>query len=128
MVLLEAGFSVNPVPVGKKATPEFLVKDGEVEFVVEVHAKQQNSETESELEAMRKKLRDERPAPGKITTHVASVHPWARPKKRGDSTTLNAISKICAIKGKEHQLRSDIPSIVWMDFQDLHSWDMALTV
>jgi hypothetical protein len=127
--LLEAGFSVNPVPTGKKATPEFLVKDGEVEFVVEVHAKQQNSETERELEAMRKKIRDERPAPGEIHTHVTHVHPWARPiqHKKGDSTTTNAISKICAIKGKEHQLRADMPSIVWMDFQDLHSWDMALT-
>jgi hypothetical protein len=127
--LLEAGFSVKPVPVGKKATPEFLVTDGSVEFVVEVHAKQQNSQTENELAAMRKTIREQKPTPGEIITHVTEVHPWARPKKekRGDSTTLNAISKICAIKGKEHQLRSDIPSIVWMDFQDLYSWDMALT-
>jgi hypothetical protein len=57
------------------------------------------------------------------------VHPWGRPvaEKRGDSTTKKAISKICAIKGKEHQLRSDIPSVIWMDFQDLHTWNMALT-
>jgi len=127
--LLEAGFSVNPVPTGKNATPEFLVKDGEVEFVVEVHAKQQNSETERELKAARKRIQEEEGKPGQITTHVTEVHPWARPvpHKKGDSTTTNAISKICSIKGKEHQLRADVPSIIWMDFQDLYSWDMGLT-
>jgi len=125
--LLEAGFSVSPVPVGKKATPEFSVKAGEVEFIVEVHAKQQNLDTERELEATRGTIRNQQRSPGEITTNVTVVHPWARATKKGDSTTLNAISKICAIKGTEHQLRSDLPSIVWMDFQDLYSWDMALS-
>jgi len=127
--LLEAGFSVQPVPTSKKATPEFLVKDGEAEFVVEVHAKQQNLDTEKELEVARKTIHEEKLSPGEIRTHVAYVHPWGRPRrhKKSDSTTTNAISKICSIKENEHQLRADIPSIVWMDFQDLHSSDMALT-
>ncbi len=128
--LLGAGFSVTPVaPTKKMATPEFEVRDGNDRFIVEVHAKQQNTKTEEDLERHRAAVAETHREPGRITTHVHVVHPWGRPSvnKPGDSTTKNAISKICAIKGSERQLRSDMSSIVWMDFQDLHTLDMALT-
>jgi hypothetical protein len=123
--LLKAGFSVTPLaPTNKKPTPEFVVSDGNDSFVVEVHAKQQNTDTEQELKTHREAVAKAPRNPGEITTHVHVVHPWGRPsaQRRGDSTTKKAISRICAIKGKEHQLRSDIPSVIWMDFQDLHTW------
>jgi hypothetical protein len=78
--LLGAGFSVSPVaPTNKKATPELMVSDGNDEFVVEVHAKQQNTETEQELKAHREAVAQTQRNPGEITTHFHVVHPWGRP-------------------------------------------------
>jgi hypothetical protein len=56
------------------------------------------------------------------------VRQSAKPGKPRDSTTTNAISRICAIKQEEEQFRSDLPAILCLDFQDLHTMDMSMTV
>ena len=127
--LLEAGYKVSPVVIkNSEPTPEFEISDGAYRAVVEVHAKQYNEDTEKGLQEHRKMIASQPSSPGvAVYTHV--VHPFGRPVpgKPGDSTATNAISRICAIKQKEHQLSDDKPSILWLDFQDLYSGDMALT-
>lgn len=126
--LLEAGYKVTPIAVNnQKPTPEFTISDGSNEAIVEVHAKQFDATTEKEVQQHRKTAAEEPKSPGvSIRTHV--VQPFGKPKvgKPGDSTTTNAISRICAIKQKEHQFPDNIPAILWLDFQDLYTWDMAL--
>ena len=127
--LLEAGFKVIPVSVESKPTPEFTISDGKCTALVEVHAKQFHTGTQKELEARQKWLSEQPAKPG-VTVHTYGVvHPFGRPEigKPGDSTTTNAISRICGIKQREHQLSDHSPSILWLDFQDLYSWDMAMS-
>lgn len=127
--LLEAGYKVSPVAIrNSKPTPEFEISDGGYSAVVEVHAKQYDEATEKGLQEHRKMLAAQPASPGvAVYTHVVQPFGNPVPGKLGDSTATNAISRICAIKQKEHQLSEDKPSILWLDFQDLYTWDMALT-
>ena len=128
-MLLEAGYKVAPVAAGNNGpTPEFEVSDGTSAALVEVHAKQFDAATEKGLQAHRKMISEQPPSPG-VTAYEHAVHPFGKPVvgKAGDSTVTNAISRICAIKQKEHQFREGTPSILWLDFQDLYNSDMALT-
>lgn len=125
--LLEAGYAVKPIPRSLKPTPEFEVTGGGKTFIVEVHSKQFDSNTEEGLRKFREQTAEEPQQPG-VTSHVHFTFPFGRPtpEKSGDSTTTNAISRLCAIKQREHQLSEEIPSILWLDFQDLYTWNMSL--
>jgi hypothetical protein len=127
--LLEAGYDVTPIaPNNREPTPEFEISDGQSRALVEVHAKQLDAGTEKNLQQYRKMIAEQPARPG-VAVYEHVIHPFGKPivGKPGDSTTTNAISRICAIKQKEHQLHDDISSILWLDFQDLHTGDMALT-
>jgi hypothetical protein len=128
--LLEAGYPVKPVPTNpRKATPDFAIEDGATTTLVEVHAKQFYAMTEKEFQKHRKWISEQPILPG-VTSYIHVLHPFggAVPGKPGDSTTTNAISRICAIKQEEEQFRSDLPAILWLDFQDLYTMDMSMTV
>lgn len=125
--LLEAGYAVKPIPPSSKPTPEFEVT-GEVKtFIVEVHSKQFDATTEESLHNYREQIAEEPRQPG-VTSHVHYTIPFGRPTpgKSGDSVTTNAISRLCAIKQREHQLSDEIPSVLWLDFQDLYTSNMSL--
>lgn len=127
--LLEAGYDVRSIRTdNKKPTPDFMISDGPNTVLVEVHAKQYDGATEKALEQHREMIAT-RPARPGVTVYQHNVFPFGKPAagKPGDSTTTNAISRICGIKPKEHQLSDDVPSILWLDFQDLYTGDMALT-
>jgi hypothetical protein len=126
--LLEAGYQVKPVPTEERPTPDFTITDGSTTVLVEVHAKQFDETTEKEFQEHRKWV-SEQPSPSGVTSYTHWVHPWGKPTpgKRGDSTTTNAISRICSIKKDEKQFVSGVPGILWMDFQDLYSLDMSMT-
>ncbi len=127
--LREAGYEVTPVRVLEKPTPDFMISDGKVSSVVEVHAKQFFEETEKQLLQHHKWVTEQPKSPGvAVYTHV--VHPFGKPipGKPGDTVTANAISRICAIKQREHQFPEDMSSILWLDFQDLFTWNMSMTV
>ncbi|WP_268627154.1 hypothetical protein [Paenibacillus alvei] len=115
--LLEAGFDVSDIPTQKKATPEFHCSSGNIEFLVEVHSKQMHGD---ETTALRKFNESKTERNFKACREIV-ITPFGK-AKQGESTTQNAISKLCSIKQKEHQLSESIPSIVWMDFQD-EIWD-----
>ena len=128
--MLEAGYRVTPVATTPQApTPDFAVEHGMTKTLVEVHAKQFYEMTEKEFHEHRKWLSEQPTIPG-VTSYVHVVHPFGKPVpgKTGDSTTTNAISRICGIKPQERQFQNDLPAILWLDFQDLYSMDMSMTV
>lgn len=113
--LLMAGVEVKPVPCQKGiGTPEFECSFNGNPFIVEVHSKQMNNE---ETRAYQEFKKEETTAPVRMHT----ITPFGKPdaNKPGDTVCLNAISKICAMKQRGHQLSKEIPSIIWLDYQVL---------
>ncbi|MFJ8415546.1 hypothetical protein ACQKNN_18255 [Bacillus paramycoides] len=119
--LLEAGIKVEPVPCQKGVgTPEFKCSFQGKTFIVEVHSKQMdNEEAKSYYEFKKNGLSNEA-----SFYNAHTVTPFGKPKKPEDTVGLNAISKICSIKQRGHQLSKEIPSIIWMDFQD-QTWSVV---
>ena len=127
--LLAADYAVTPVRVMAKPTPDFTISDGNFSSVVEVHAKQFFDKTDQELLQHNKWVSEQPKSPG-VSFYEHVVHPFGKPipGKPGDTVTANAISRICGIKQREHQFSNDMSSILWLDFQDLYTWNMSLTV
>jgi hypothetical protein len=134
--LLEAGFHVSPFAADASGPkPEFKVRLNDEEMVVEVHSKQYDAAMAREIEKFHAVSPKESSAPTtsdpkpKVEVRVLDVQPFGRPRpgKPHDTTTTNAISKICRIKADEHQLTEGMPSLLWLDFQDAQNLSMALT-
>lgn len=127
--LLGAGYAVTPVRVMAQPTPDFTISDGNSSSVVEVHAKQFFEETEKGLLRHDKWVSEQPRSPG-VSSYLRVIHPFGKPipGKPGDTVTANAISRICGIKPREHQFSNDMSSILWLDFQDLYTWNMSMTV
>jgi len=125
--LLEAGFSVEPIPCRDDSTPDFRVDAGDGPITVEVFAKHQDKEQDRLLEAINKP--GERLPDGverhvhtagsrSVTTTMAELAPAGRPDptKPFDSIQANFVSRVCAIKQAEHQLPQDEPALLIIDF------------
>ena len=125
--LLEAGFEVEPQQVGAERTPEFIIDKS---VVVEVHAKQQDGDQDQRDEAAQAELQAEAQQRASdmggaaVMSSAREVHPLGAPDpaKPGDTTTTNAISRVCGIKGNEGQLSDTMPSVLWLDFRSLSRW------
>ncbi len=120
--LLEAGIDVKQL---SKSGSDFLLEAGQEKALVEVHSKQL---TRSEAEGLEKfncgltqRNSQPRESPGWVVREHRTI-PFGQPRKN-ESITENAISKLAAIKDKEHQLSQDNTSILWLDFQD-QIWDL----
>lgn len=109
--LLDADINVFTIPTEKKPTPEFRCSIDNTDFLMEVHSKQMHGDESKALSSF-----NEKPSSGDIV-----VTPFGK-AKQDEATTQNAISKLCSIKQREHQLSGHNPSIMWMDFQD-ETWD-----
>lgn len=135
--LLEAGFGVTPVPTKKTPTPDFQYQLGEHTGVVEVATKLEHAD---QVDRARKIIAGEtlegverskyKTSAGTVEMTIAEMHPFGAPvpDKEGDTTQTNAISRICAIKGKETQIFDGMPGILWVDFRDLGKWPGLLNV
>ena len=120
--LLEAGF---PVQLGAKnatsgAKPEFHVSMDGVETIIEVwtrnRSKQETAQTRAQQAAS---SNTQQVHGGSITTSVASIAPFGSPNpdKEGDSILTNVISRIAAVKEREHQAHDRQPFVLWIDLQ-----------
>jgi hypothetical protein len=119
--LLDSGLEVTPIPTDNdKATPEFLCNYEGFSFIIEVHSKQMSGEETKQL----REFYESSFKPGQPSIRELVVTPFGKIKKEGDSIVLNAISKICGIKNREHQLTTKLPSVMWLDFQD-ECWDIV---
>ena len=124
--ILEAGISVKPI---SRNGADFLVEDNQEKVLIEVHSKQLHDKEAESLEKFYKDLRNEMTKIERKTGWVIGEHktvPFGKPQQQ-ENVTENAISKLCAIKQKEHQMSTDYTSIIWLDFQD-EVWDLLDTV
>ncbi len=128
--LLAADYTVNPVHVeADKRTPDFTIFKDDCSAIVEVYAKQFNEETERALLRHNEWVSEQPRVPG-VVSHVHAIYPFGKPEagEANGSTTAKAISRIRASKKDEGQFSSEVPSILWLDYQDLHNWNMSLTI
>ena len=129
--LLEAGFEVAPVPTNpRKPTPDFEVQGPDGAIYVEVASKQEDGAQTIMSERMaagetpdgaERGVMEGRGA--RIETTIREVHPFGapNPEKPNDSTQANAISRLCSVKGKEHQAKG-ATSLLWIDLRELGPW------
>lgn len=129
--LLEAGFTVQPIPRSDAATPDFSVDGGDGPVVLEVFTKHEDDE--QKLLRGRALAGDPDPnivrssfdVPGsKIKMTATLMQPGGAPdpSKPYDSVQANLISRICAAKGNESQLPSDRPAMLWIDLRSFGLW------
>ena len=124
--ILEAGISVEPII---ENGADFWVEDNQEKVFIEVHSKQLHDKESESLEKFYNDLRNERTESDRNTGWVIAEHrtvPYGKPQE-GENVTENAISKLCAIKQKEHQMSTNDTSILWLDFQD-EVWEVLDTV
>lgn len=124
--LLEAGFSVKPI---SRNGADFWVEYDQEKVLVEVHSKQFHHKESESLENFYNNLKGENTKIYQNQEWVVAEHitdPCGRPKKN-ENVTENVISKLSAIKQREHQMSGDYTSILWLDFQD-KIWDLLDSV
>jgi hypothetical protein len=120
--LIEAGF---PVQLGGRnaasgAKAEFHVSMDGVETIIEVWTRNLSNEDRKRiLKEFKNSSRTEKLERGTIRISSATVTPFGAPdsKKKGDSVLTNAISRIAAIKEREHQAHDRRPFVLWIDLQ-----------
>ena len=120
--LLEARFPIQlggrNIATGAKA--EFHITMDQTETVIEVWGRNlgegDRKRIAAELEASAK---TEHVTGGTITISSAAVAPFGAPTpgKKGDTILTNIISRIAAIKEREHQAHDQRPFVLWIDLQ-----------
>ncbi len=135
--LLEAGFSMRPIPTTSTPTADFEFTIGGETGIVEVAAKLEHDEqtrrareiaagnTPEGVERSSFEAKDAR-----VDFVVSEKHPFGAPdpQKAGDTTQTNAISRICSIKRTETQIAPGKAGLLWLDFRDLGGWPEVLKV
>jgi hypothetical protein len=124
--LRHAGF---PVQLGAKiagtgAKAEFRVSLEGQETIVEVWTRNLSKADLKGMKAEQAASSSTRDVDGgKITTSVASIAPFGHPdsNKKGDSILTNVISRVAAIKEREHQAHDRCPLVIWVDLQSVES-------
>ena len=130
--LIEAGFDVEPLPEADETTPDFIAKTEHQAVVVEVAAKLQDHKQDELHGRIHDATHGKGPVPKGVGHSVhrgrggtiqmfQSVHqPGGSPdpSKPHDSVQANLISRVCGIKGKEHQIPEDMAAVLVVDFND----------
>jgi hypothetical protein len=99
-------------PFDYKVEPILQCKTKKADFVV----KGKDNKQKLIIEVAQKIVGDDKTENYKHFQHTV---PYGFPdKNKNENVTANMVSKICATKGKEEQLIKDIPSVIWIDFQD----------
>ncbi|MCK1494664.1 hypothetical protein IVB14_30695 [Bradyrhizobium sp. 180] len=129
--MLEAGFTVEPIPRSNSATPDFTIDAGDGPVVVEVFTKHEDDDQKQLRELAQSGGSDPNIARSsfeagglsvKMTATVMQPGGAPDPNKPHDSVQANLISRICAAKGNETQLSEDRPSLLWMDLRSFGLW------
>lgn len=129
----------GPAVPYSKVSPEFGADNGDGEVIVEVHTRQLDNAEAAGLEQHQNDLnvahqnaivaaRAAGTTKNVVTTGVKEVFPTGAPKpgKKGDTWVTNTISRIAAIKEKEHQIDAARPFVLWLDLHDYSVWGFAL--
>ncbi len=115
--LLHADFIVKPIAATHNhPTPEYVVMDHDNnEFIVEVFSKQLCEETTRRIGTSQEFLTQIGNSGPGVYFDIQELSPYGY---SNDSVTEDAVSKICAIKGREHQALPEKPFIIWVDIQN----------
>ena len=130
--LIEADFDVQPLPETDETTPDFIAKTAHQAVAVEVAAKLQDHRQDDLQGMIHDAMRGDGPVPegvghsvhgrrgGSIQMFVSAHQPGGSPdpSKPDDSVQANLISRVCGIKGKEHQIPEDMAAVLVVDFND----------
>jgi len=124
--LLRAGFPVRlgVTNVGTGAKAEFHVTLEGEKTIIEVWTRNLSKAELKGIKAQQTTSTSTHNVQGAtITTTVASVTPFGRPdsNKKGDSILTNVISRVAAIKEREHQAHDRCPFVIWADLQSVES-------
>ena len=119
--LLEAGFDIDFKKLNE-SRPEYWIKKGSDEAIVEVHSKHMSAEEMKALENHHNQPFDSTDSPIQFREHI--ITPFGKPKNGKENTTINVIQKLAGIKNVENQFSKNITSILWLDFQG-ETWSMA---
>ena len=135
--LLEAGFSVKPIPTSSIPTADFEADAGDGPIVVEVFAKHQDEQQQQLIED----VAAGKTPPGVERSHTQrgnrrmeittmELHPAGipDPNKPHDCVQANLISRVCAAKKDETQFPADKPSLLWIDFMTFGQWPEVLSL
>jgi hypothetical protein len=132
--LVEAGFTTAPILRAGSPTPDFGIDAGDGIVDVEVFAKHQDDDQKDMLADPPRGIppdveRSDR-RPRQVLFTETELHPGGAPDpaKPHDSTQANMISRVCAAKGKEAQVRDDRPSLLWIDFRSFGIWPQVLAL
>ena len=123
-----SGWKVESGGTGAKG-PDFRVESCHGQrFLVEVFSYPPRPDNEIVVEPPQKTyFKNVRGEMCSMVSSISVADPFGFPdlSKAGDSTTANAISKICARKGSEYQISDQDVSILYFDMQSLSiSWSM----
>lgn len=124
--LFDAALTVTPLDrADGVVSPDFEVDAGDGAFIVEVFAKQMQSQEAPPVEVAEYKGKN-----AHIRMELHEIFPAGAPdpNKRNDTSLANMISKVCGAKGKEHQVSKTKPTILWIDFREFGSWPESLDV
>lgn len=126
--LISSGVEVKPVKTNNNSAPEFQCKVEDVDFIVEVFAKQSEDKERIALGNFYNPEESER---GGIRFHENA--PFGKPNndpnkpEETESITSISIKGISNIKRREHQLDPEKINILWIDFQD-ETWNTLFPV
>jgi hypothetical protein len=129
--LIEAGFSVKPIPRSSKATPDFEIDAGDGRIFVEVFTKHEDGDQLSTRRAiaaggtplgLERSIIKGRHDTVHTTISVGQPGGAPNPEKPNDSVQANLISRVCSAKGDETQLPENEPSLLWIDFRSFGPW------
>jgi hypothetical protein len=119
-----AGLDAAPLDPDGKATPDFMVRSGGEELVIEVFSKHEDgAETRRREDVAQGKnvpgvhRSTTTFAAGSVTFTTEILHPGGKPdlSKPYDSVQANVISKLCAAKGQEKQVDASRTAVLWLD-------------
>ncbi|MDQ7785010.1 MAG: hypothetical protein RDU20_19150 [Desulfomonilaceae bacterium] len=100
------------------AGPDFRVNAGDAELQIEVNTPQGRSDKARTTRQLGTTTQDN------VTITSSEIAPFGLPRHDRPLDTLQSecISKIAAIKMKEHQFDRQSSSVLWLDFNDLLLW------
>jgi len=108
-----------PQAIGQPANPDLKVDiDGQT-IIVEVHTRQMDNAAQEKLDAWANEEKAAAPPPGVSVRFSPPIAPFGEPdpQKRGDTVIANMISRIAAVKEREHQFQDGLANVLWLDLR-----------
>ena len=110
---------LKPKAINEDANPDFRIELGGQTIIVEVHTRQMDIAAQARIDAWANETRAATPPPGVSVQFSPSIAPFGEPdpRKPGDTVIANMISRIAAVKEREHQFQDGLANVLWLDLR-----------